>query len=425
MPNISVQSFTSTNSNNNVVKFHKVHNSNNDTCKYTQTRYLKQELDNIVDEDTAYYGRFRSVTQNTSGDVIGYGIPKSLSISEFEEKNDINDTDIIIQECIEGTQIQLFYDTTRNCLFDDSMKRIIHENNQDSNVGWMISTRSCIGAKNSFFKSQEGDKTKTHSFAELFIDCCLAANIDISSLNKAYCYNFIIQHPEQQIVNVYSESRVYLVNIYNIHNNGYDDVVIDLMHYQKPLSEYGISADMKIYTPCLFETTMFNKVEDVKELYREGNNSTSKRELKGVVIKNVLSGDHTVIENPHYVYLRELRGNQPKLEYRYLQLRQENRIQEFLRHFPEHKASFDTFYSIVEEFSNELYNCYVSLNIEKCIQPDDVPFEMTFHINNIHCLYLKILRPLKKSMGMSHVCDYVNNMHPSKLMFALNYKHRK
>ena len=145
----------------------------------------------------------------------------------------------------------------------------------------------------------------------------------------------------------------------------------------------------------------------------------------GYVIKNTKTGKHTKIRNPAYFYMRELRGNQPKLEHHYLALRKDKRIQEFLHVFPEYQESFNTFYNKIAHFTNELNKNYIELNITKKRVFAEVDYELRNHVNAIHYKYRKEMRDKGLTVQKDDVVQYVNNLHPSQLMFALNFKRRK
>ena len=60
----------------------------------------------------------------------------------------------------------------------------------------------------------------------------------------------------------------------------------------------------------------------------------------GIVIKNTATGERSKIRNPIYEEVRHLKGNHSKLQYQYLHLRNEGKLPEFLKFYPENKKEF-------------------------------------------------------------------------------------
>ena len=122
--------------------------------------------------------------------------------------------------------------------------------------------------------------------------------------------------------------------------------------------------------------------------------------------------------------MKELRGNQQKLEYTYYDLRQANRIKEFLNHFPEYSDDFMLYKEKIENFTRTLYDLYVNTKMLKKDVITNVDFQLRNHISNLHKIYLEELRPRNNTLQMRGVAKYVNNLAPSILMYSMNYKKR-
>jgi hypothetical protein len=148
-------------------------------------------------------------------------------------------------------------------------------------------------------------------------------------------------------------------------------------------------------------------------------------DILGVVIHNTKSGERTKIRNPVYEQVRSLRGNQPKLQYQYLSLRKEGKVREFLNFYPEYKKEFSAFRDQVHLFTETLYSNYASCYIKK--QKPLIQFSDQFrtHMYNIHQIFMTDLRYNKKFVTNTFVIKYVNELHPSLLMYCLNFNMRK
>lgn len=419
---IKPKDFVNYNKNNDVLKVHNITDSKKDK-KYTHIRYKKENLEKSNEPGT-YYMNYKSIIMNKNDDVISYGIPRSVEYEFFIQENNIEDC--IVEEFVEGTMITVFYDNSSDELFVPQLSEIISEK-QDENIGWNISTRGSIGAKNSFYKSD--DIVSTKSFSKLFIDCAKESNLDLSKLDKNYCYNFVIKHTENRVVNVIKKNMLYLISVYKIEN---ENNTTKIERINEPFKLISFE-NANIYNPTLFEFDDIFDWDDISERLKFDNSPVNvfnydlqkQKVLMGYVIKNTKTGKHTKIRNPAYFYMRELRGNQPKLEHHYLALRKDKRIQEFLHVFPEYQESFNTFYNKIAHFTNELNKNYIELNITKKRVFAEVDYELRNHVNAIHYKYRKEMRDKGLTVQKDDVVQYVNNLHPSQLMFALNFKRRK
>jgi hypothetical protein len=148
-------------------------------------------------------------------------------------------------------------------------------------------------------------------------------------------------------------------------------------------------------------------------------------DIVGVIIYNKETGERSKIRNPVYEQVRNLRGNQPKLQYQYLCLRKEGKVKDFLKFYPENKAEFSTFRDQVHLFTNTLYSNYVSCYIKKEKPLLDFSEQYRTHMFNIHKIYIDELRVKKLFVNSTVVQKYVNELHPSLLMYCLNFQMRK
>ena len=70
---------------------------------------------------------------------------------------------------------------------------------------------------------------------------------------------------------------------------------------------------------------------------------------------------------------------------------------------------------------NKLYNYYVSCYIKKYSPLTNYEFQYKNHMYNIHGIYCEKLRNENKYVTKEVIKDYCKNLHPSQLMFSLNY----
>jgi hypothetical protein len=377
----------------NILKLNKVECRTLNKASYKVIRYDK----NFLSFDLiSSYGLCRSVIVNNNNKVVGFAPPKSIPSDEFINKYGEQLDEIVAEEFVEGTMINVFW--------DDSI---------GLTGAWEIATRNTVGATSSFYK---GPKAKT--FRDMFLEALNDNYLNLEELDKGLCYSFVLQHPENRIVVPFNKKQLYLVAVYSIHN---DVDKITVTHYTP--KEYVNFFNNILGSTVKFPTWYaFLKYSDLIEKYASMNTSY---DVVGVVLHNRATGERTKIRNPVYEQVRNLRGNQPKLQYQYLCLRNEGRVGEFLKFYPENKKEFSTFRDQVHLFTDTLFSNYVSCYIKKEKPLMEFSEQYRTHMFNIHQLFLNELREKKHFVTNTVVINYVNNLHPSLLMYCLNFQMRK
>jgi hypothetical protein len=381
----------------NVLKLNKVECRTANNAIYKVVRYDKNFL-NIDLIPT--YGLCRSVIVNCNNAVVGFAPPKSMPCDEFIKKYSEDTRGITAEEFIEGTMINVFW--------DDSI---------GLTGGWEISTRNTVGATSSFYK---GHQAKT--FRDMFLEAAKECGLVMDNLEKDKCYSFVLQHPENRIVVPFKYPQLYLVAVYSIRNEEQEDngssICVDIFDAQ----------DFRDVFFALNTTVMFPKVykfDKYADLIDEFASMNTSYDVVGVVLHNKESGERAKIRNPVYEQVRNLRGNQPKLQYQYLSLRKEGKVGEFLKFYPENKKEFSCFRDQVHLFTNTLFSNYISCYVKKEKPLIEFSEQYRTHMYTIHQKYLKELREQKMFVNSIAVKKYVNELHPSLLMYCLNYQMRK
>ena len=377
--------------NSNVLKLNKIVSRSNNS-NYKVIRYDK----NLLCFDLIpSYGLIRSVILNSTNQVVGFAPPKSVNADNFIKNYSEDNEFIRAEEFVEGTMINVFFDPAIGVT-----------------GGWEISTRNTVGATSTFYKSQN-----SKTFRDMFMEAAQECKLDISQLNKDFSYSFVLQHPQNRIVVPFRNPQLYLVGLYKIYKDNNNMVVdsYDPQDYKQFFQDLGTSVKF----PQIYN---FNKYSDLITKYGSMNTSY---DIVGVVIHNMNTGERTKIRNPVYEQVRNLRGNQPKLQYQYLSLRKEGKVKDFLKFYPENKSDFSTYRDQVHLFTNTLYTNYVSCYIKKEKPLLEFSEQFRTHMFNLHQIYMNNFREKKQFITNTVVQKYVNELHPSLLMYCLNYQMRK
>lgn len=369
--------------------------------KYTIVRYNKELLSSDLINT---YGFLRSLILS-NGRVLCFAPQKSLSAEKFMLKYPTKNEKIVAQEFIEGTMINVFFDALNN--------------------HWQIATRNTVGAEVSFYKNTStnanintnANANANMTFNQMFMQACVYSNFNIECLNQKYCYSFVLQHPSNRIVIPFKNPEIYLVGVYEIRQTDESIVVVedDLLEIKKS----GFFSLTGIKFP---ENYDFSTYAELIEKYASGNTPYT---VMGVVVKNTETGERTKFRNPIYEEIRHLKGNQPKLQYQYLCLRQSGKLSEYLKYYPESKREMSNFREQVHMFTDNLYKNYISCYIKKTQPLKLYPSQYRTHMFKLHEHYLNNLRAKNLYINNTEVINYVNKLHPSLLMYCLNYNTRK
>ena len=365
-------------------------------------RIIKYNKPLITKDLVPTFGIFRSVIINSLNNVVCFSPPKSLHADQFMEMypiiHDLESdttikTPIIAQQFVEGTMINVFFDPAA--------------------ASWQIATRSTVGGNMSFF---QGPGAKT--FNEMFQDACTENKLFIDTLNPMYCYSFVLQHPCNRIVVPFSKPQLYLIDVYHIKQN-LDDSIYVYAHPLSVVKEYGLWKSTTIQFPEVYEFLSY------AELINKFASPNTPYHIMGVIIKNTVTNERCKIRNPIYEEVRQLRGNQAKLQYQYLSLRKEGKIPEFLKFYPETKDELSKFRDQIHMFTNTLHQNYLACYVKKEKPLKEFPEQYRTHMFKIHEHYMTNLRETKGFVTNTVVINYVNNLAPSLLMYCLNHNLRK
>jgi hypothetical protein len=329
-----------------------------------------------------------------NGNLVSFSPPKSLSYDYFCSKYPTLDENILIEEFIEGTMINVYYNNISN--------------------NWEIATKNNIGGTNSC------NKNSVCNFGNMFYDTCRYIGFDLESgLNKKYCYSFVMKHPYNPMIEIVTHPALYLIDVYEIDNVSDSNILIHIKNRNEIVEELTIHWDIKIPRQI-----KFNNYEDINFLKLFQTNDVCyirKCITMGYVIRNLSTGERTKLRNQEYEYLHKLRGNQMDFFYRYLELRQLDNVKEFLKYFPENYNLFISYRDTLHNFTENVYLYYFMVNVTRTATLGNIPNCYKKMVYKLHGLYIseKINNPSFK-ISRKYVIDYVNKLHPSILIKCLN-----
>jgi len=342
-------------------------------------------------------GLLRSVIINGNNRVVSFAPPKSHPWDSFVKENPVKTEAIVAEEFVEGTMINVFWDSTAGL-----------------SGAWELATRNSVGGDVSFFRTKDAK-----TFRMMFLEAAAKCNFELNMLNNAYCYSFVLQHPDNRIVVPFNTPQLYLVEVYEIcHTEG--GVINVHPSDMEIVKKMGLWDQTRIKFPRVYEE--WCDYSHLKSNYASMNTPYN---VLGVIVRNKCTGVRSKLRNPVYENVRHLRGNQPKLQYQYLSLRKNGRVGEFLKYYPEYKKEFSFFKKCLHDFTFALFENYVSCYIKKEKPLSEFADNFRTHMYYIHKRYIDQLKPNNMFITNSEVINYVNDMPTTLQMYSLNYNMRK
>ena len=382
--------------------------------EYKIIKYSKDVIKSLAVSNYDEYlsvSKFRSVIVRNNK-VVCFAPEKSLDYSYFV--NAYSAENSWLEDYIDGTMINVFYDNIKQT--------------------WEIATRSTVGGNIVFFNDVKNYKYFDNNnyfkdyynltFRSMFFEACNICNLDLNCLDEKYVYSFVLQHPFNRIVTPIVTPIIYLVKVYEITHpinnvlsvNNLDQVTINEINIQSLLnSPPYIFLNSNIKFVNKYPVTNF---DDIKNYYSSGNAGYN---CVGCFLYSK-DGTRSKIRNASYEEVRKLRGNQPKLQFNYLSLKQQNKVGEFLQYYPEHTVIFNKFKLALYYYTSNLFMNYISCFIRKEKPLKEYEFEYKSHMYKLHEKYKTELKPVNKIIDKKYVIDYVNALHPAQQMFIINYK---
>ena len=268
-----------------------------------------------------------------------------------------------------------------------------------------LATRSQIGAGGNFYSQR--------SFAELFTDALVTANTNLVQLGlnvrhsfkdvknvHAYFASFLLQHPEHRVVSKVDEARIYLVHTGYVTKDGHTAI--------EDISELHAEPELAALALPQYHMNGFNTVPDYQSFLNTQLN-TKGWFWQGLTFKDV-NGNRWRTRNPKYLGLRALRGSEALPLDRWLRLRSEGKVLEYLKHYAEERAMFWDFEQRFRALTLAVYAGYVDVHKAHAKKLTDLPKNVSPCVFRLHAHYLEHLKPQTLTVKQKDAIDLVNKM---------------
>jgi hypothetical protein len=279
-----------------------------------------------------------------------------------------------VTEIVEGTMINLFWNGEK----------------------WEIATKKRVGADNFYFKNTygvEGELPKK-SFRQMFLEALDVPDLSSIDFDRSFCYSFVLQHPCNHIVLNIITPQLYLVSTYKLSgmtcdylspraHPDYDKIAARNIKVPRNFvfGSKSLSEDSFVSHPNRFTFEVVQK-ENLETIVANPENSDR---ILGLMVVDLLTGLlRTKFLNPKYLEMKQLRGNNPNLQYHYLQLRKSKKVDEFLAHFPMYAKHFEHFLEQFKTFGKRVRSVYWEVFVKKTKPFEELKYRDKFFVQKLH-----------------------------------------
>jgi len=346
-------------------------------CVSSKATYKIYNYDKtILSSLDTFHDKYRAVVFGyPENELLSFSPPKSIEYADFTKKYPIIqnikykwgspmakiENLIVATEKIEGVSINLFYDKRINL--------------------WEISTKTNIGGNYWYYTR------KSSTFYDMFLDALIQPrntqlndNPWIRELPKSYSYSFVLQHPENPIVIPIKSPKLYLVAVYEIRNSLRDSCAIHI-----PSSEYKnwpvlMSMEGVIYFPKQLDVSNYQELQKYASKYIDH----PFRLAKGIVLWNEKTGERTLLNNPNYNELLQLREMSPGFQYEYFCIKRIGKLTEYMNYYPQTKKMIMQMENIYTEFVKNLHKCYMDVYVFKKELLNNINPQFRHYVEKLH-----------------------------------------
>jgi hypothetical protein len=312
---------------------------------------------------------FRSVIWDTEANrPIAVAPPKASQDDMLEHSGPLSD--LAIQDYLDGVTLTIYGDG-------------------------QVASRTKFGAAAGFYSSK--------TFRDMLADAL--DGMELKDLVPAgYTFlSVLLQHPDHRVV-----ERIMAPAIYRLHAGRVDDdgtVTIDENVGGGPAAIDGPVEGQSVKT--WFADLVAGRPW----------------EWQGVVFKDG-AGKRWRLRSNSYRMVRSLRGGNPRVDARFLELRRVGLVKTYLYYYPEDKKLFWKYETALRAITNDIYVAYCAVYKERSLDMEAVAPMYKTHVRGLHGLYLGKLRAEGLTVSRSVAVEYINAQPLPRLLFMLNLNRR-
>lgn len=339
-------------------------------------RYVK----GISDLNTPHGKWMRSVIWDTETNVPVCVAPPKAEKGDIKTGEDVYYP--IVQPFLDGTMINVFV-------------------TKDDPTKLNIATRTQLGAGGKFYSEK--------TFAQMFEEALAAMNLTQQDILQyltlpagPYASAFgslVLQHPDHRVVTRVTSPRLWFVHTGAVFETGKVEIKESLVFSRISIPFYGGQEPLDQHY----------KSDKALAAFFDDACKTQGWFFQGLVFKDG-RGNRWRMRNPNYLYLRSLRGSEATPMDRFLRLRSESKVTEYLKHYYEDRQVFWGLEQTLRAKTKEVFDGYCSVHKTHEKKLEDLPWSVRPCVFKLHAHYLEHLRPNNEKVMMKNAVELVNNL---------------
>jgi hypothetical protein len=278
---------------------------------------------------------------------------------------DLTTNEVRIEEFLEGVMINVFLDRNGNVRY---------------------TTRSKLDATGTFYSSR--------SFQDLLMEAL--GSVDSRTLLGSHTFgSLLLQHPEHRIVSYIEKPMVHVIHTGTVDASG-------SVHFteQRPALIKPVDQPLDQWFKSLAETKGW--------------------QWQGIVLKDG-KGGRARMRSSTYAMVRTLRSDSPRLDLRFLKLRQKRMLETYFYYYPEDEEPMHRLEMSIRILTQQLYTAYVDCHIKHTSLFANLPPSLKTHVWSLHSLYLGSLKEKGHFIRKQETMQYINTLPIPRLLHLLKF----
>jgi hypothetical protein len=283
-----------------------------------------------------------------------------------------------------------------------------------------VATRTVLGGTNRFYSEK--------TFGQMFEEAVAASPLrSMDELKKqllsklqeekgtAAFASFVVQHPEHRIVAKVVSPGLHVVHVGVVNETGAIKIhdTADAVFWPNGLQRLQISS---------YPTREFHSEGEVNDMLRKISATRGWR-WQGLVFKD-RAGNRWRVRTPTYTMLRDLRGSEAKATDRFLRLRTNHKVNDYLKHYSEDRNEFWTLEQQFRARTGDILAAYRDVHLAHVIKFGELTDVYKPAVYRLHVLYLNELRPKNYTVRLQNAIDVMaglKDFEQKRLMEAAPY----
>lgn len=258
--------------------------------------------------------------------------------------------------------------------------------------------------RNEEFRKRCGDPDKVpestvfSTYKDLDVDKRVLQYLD--TLSKDWCHCFLVRSTADNRIVCQAPTKS---------NGDPDPTAYHVGSFRKETAEFSMTPNDESTGIPWPETLKFDTWEEVYDYVSD----TSPDSTQGAIIyRSLTDPNHVKILGTRYATLFAVRGNEPSIKYRYLQLRMDpGKVDELYKLYPRYQGDFEKYENILFLIAKQIHQAYVNRFIKKqYVTLDTEPYQVMKTCHDWHLTDRK-----KHRINMRQVQQVLNEQKPTDL----------